>query len=57
MRFRNKFRDIEVIRTLVEFGRSSIVGSVAGGALRNFQSVHVTNAIATAMRTFSSCKH
>ena len=57
MRFRNKFRDIEVTRTLIEFGRSFIVGSVTGGALRNSQSVNVRNAIATAMRTFSSCKH
>ena len=29
---------------------------MAGGVIRNYQSVHVTNVVATAMRTCSSCK-
>jgi len=57
MRFRNKFLDVDVRRSLIEFGRCFLVGSIPGGVLRNTISVNISANLSSAMRDFFSCNH
>jgi len=57
LRVRNKFSNADVRRTLIEFGRCFVVGSIPGGLLRNSLSVDVSNMLSSALRRFFSCNH
>jgi len=57
MRFRHKFGDVDIRRTLIEFGRCFLVGSIAGGALRNTLSVSLASILSSELRRFFSCAH
>ena len=50
-------RDIDVRRTLVEFGRCFLSGSIAGGSLRKTQSINVAADLSKEFTSFAECVH
>lgn len=50
-------RDIDVRRTIIDFGRCFLSGSVAGGALRDTKSLAAATYLAAEFIRFSSCVH
>jgi len=54
---RHKFLDVDLRRTIVDFGRCFGSGSIAGGALRDYKSEVITESIISSLRSFAQCFH
>ena len=54
---RYRCEDIDVRRTVIDFGRRFTISSVAGGSLRRISSANAARCLALELYKFSSCKH
>lgn len=54
---RHKFPDVDIRRTLVDFCRCFASGSIAGSALRDWQSVGFIERLVLSLRSFAQCNH
>ena len=52
-----KIGDVDVHRTLIEFGRCPVSGSVADGSLRSIESMLRAKEIGKALSTYGLCSH
>ena len=57
IRIKHKINDIDVRRTVVDFGRCFGSGSIAGEALRNESSLERCIILRDALRRFGNCNH
>lgn len=54
---KHKQSDIDVRRTIIDFGRCFGFGSIPRGALRKTESVNAANSKCSALKSFSECSH
>ena len=52
-----RIRDIDVRRTIVEFGRCFLSGPIVGGSLRSFSSISAAQRLSEELIRFSKCNH
>jgi len=57
LRLRHNFPDADIRRTLIDFCRCFASGSIAGGALRNSDSVSCAERLKLSLRSFARCNH
>ncbi len=55
--FLDKIHDVNVRRTVLEFGRCFLSGSIAAGCLRGVDSIPVALKLSQALKSFSTCIH